>query len=94
MTYDLLGGIISYVNSLTNLIVKERLFPFIDDIIRQFLSEIDKLTFVLCQQNAGNSLVYVPAAVFIVTTRIIPSRPGCVATILASGHVIDGLLSS
>ncbi|ASU43979.1 RdRp [Australian Anopheles totivirus] len=58
MTRDLLGGIISYVNDLTSRAVGNGMFDYIDDVIRQFLAEVDKLTFVLCQQNAGNSLVY------------------------------------
>lgn len=52
MTQDLLSGIILSVNELTKYVVDEGLFPFVDDIIRQFLAEVDKLTFVLCQQNA------------------------------------------
>lgn len=58
ITRDLLGGIICYVNEITKSAVDEGLFDYVDDIVRQFLAEIDKLTFVLCQQNAGNSLVY------------------------------------
>lgn len=58
MTCDLLAGIIMYVNNITKECVSQGMFDFVDDVVRQFLSEIGKLNFVLCQQNAGNSLVY------------------------------------
>lgn len=58
ITRGLLGGIIHYVNEITRAAVAEGLFDFVDDIVRQFLAEVDKLTFVLCQQNSGNSLIY------------------------------------
>nr|UUV42307.1 MAG: putative RNA dependent RNA polymerase [Hattula totivirus 1] len=58
ITCDLLSGVILSVNELTKAAVDAGLFGYLDDIIRQFLSEVDKLTFVLCQQNASNSLVY------------------------------------
>nr|QHA33718.1 RdRp [Pisingos virus] len=58
ITSDLLSGIILCVNELTKASADEGLFPYIDDMIRQFLSEVDKLTFVLCQNNAGDNLVY------------------------------------
>lgn len=58
ITVDLLGGLITYVNHLTKAVVTANAFHFLDDIIRQFLAEVDKLTFILCQESAGNSLIY------------------------------------
>lgn len=58
ITSGILSGVILSVNNLSKLVVSKGLFDYLDDIIRQFLSEIDKLTFVLCQRNASCSLVY------------------------------------
>lgn len=58
VTAGILSGIILGVNRLSKAVIAAGAFDFIDDIVRQFLSEIDKITFVLCQRNASCSLIY------------------------------------
>ncbi|QLJ83495.1 RNA-dependent RNA polymerase [Fitzroy Crossing toti-like virus 1] len=58
LTQRLLNGIVKCVRMLEIRCVERGLFCIIDDVVRQFLSEVDKLTFVICQKNASLSLVY------------------------------------
>ncbi|QTT60747.1 RNA-dependent RNA polymerase [Culex inatomii totivirus] len=58
LTQRLLNGIVKCVRLLEVRCLEKGLFGIIDDVVRQFLSDIDKLTFVICQKNASLSLVY------------------------------------
>nr|UNZ11834.1 RNA-dependent RNA polymerase [Zyryana toti-like virus] len=58
VTVLLLDFVLRCVRELEYVCVSEGIFVFIDDIVRQFLSEVDKETFLYCQVNEGMSQVF------------------------------------
>nr|QGA70947.1 RNA-dependent RNA polymerase [Lindangsbacken virus] len=58
LTQRVLNGLVRCVRTLEAFCVERGLFGIVDDVVRQFLSDVDKLTFVMCQKNASLSLVY------------------------------------
>lgn len=57
-TLELLKCVVRCVRILEKECVRCGLFGYIDDIVRQFLGEVDKLSFVICQTNASLSLIF------------------------------------
>lgn len=58
LTQRILHGVVRCVRSLELACVDSGLFGIVDDVVRQFLAEVDKLTFVICQTSSSLSLVY------------------------------------